>query len=218
MGGEVSRPVRVLVVDDEALVRVGLRLLLDGAHGISVIAEAADGAEAYDAARRLRPDVVLMDIRMPGTDGIRGVELIRRGISEPPAVLMLTAFDTEEDVLGAFRAGAQGFLLKSTKPEGLVDAVLDAAVGRPQLSGDVLDTLVTMASRSAPMAPPPELAVLSPRERQIAALIAEGLGNEEIGRRVHLALPTVKTHVSRIMDKLGVANRVQVAVAYLTAT
>lgn len=213
----MNRPVRVLVADDEALVRAGLRLLLDGAHGISVIAEAADGAAAFDSVRRLRPDVVLMDIRMPGVDGVRGVEMIRRGLENAPVVLMLTAFDTEADVLAAFQAGAQGFLLKSTKPETLIDAVLDAAAGRPQMSGNVLDTLVAMASRSEPETPPVELAALSPRELEVAALIAEGLGNEEIGRRIHAALPTVKTYVSRIMDKLGALNRVQVAVVYLRA-
>ena len=136
---------------------------------------------------------------------------------EPPAVLMLTAFDTEEDVLGAFTAGVQGFLLKTAKPHVLVDAVRHAAQGRPQVDGEVLGTLVGMASRSAPQAVPPSLQALSAREREIAALVAEGLSNEEIAARVHLAVPTVKTHLTRIMGKLGVGNRVQIAVAYLTA-
>lgn len=212
----MDHPVRVLLVDDESLVRAGLRLLLDGTGGISVVGEAADGAEAFAKAQALRPDVVLMDIRMPGTDGIRGAELVR-SLAEPPAVLMLTAFDTEEDVLGAFTAGVQGFLLKSAKPHVLVDAVRHAAQGRPQVDGEVLGTLVGMASRSAPQAVPPSLQALSAREREIAALVAEGLSNEEIAARVHLAVPTVKTHLTRIMGKLGVGNRVQIAVAYLTA-
>lgn len=206
--------VRVLLADDEALVRAGLRLLLDGTHGISVVGEAADGLEAVEKTVAPRPDVILMDIRMPGTNGIRGAELIRdSGVDA--AVLMLTAFDTEADVLGAFRAGVRGFLLKSSAPKVLVDAVLAAAGGHSQMSGPVLERLVEMASRSTPRVVP-DLADLSDREHDIAGLIAEGLSNEEIGDRLHLAVPTVKTYVSRIMAKLGASNRVQIAVAYLT--
>lgn len=207
--------VRVLLVDDESLVRAGLRLLLDGAHGIRVIGEAADGREALDVATRLRPDVVLMDFRMPGTDGIRGIALLRE-LDPAPAVLMLTAFDTEADILGAFEAGARGFLLKTAKPQTLSVAVLDAAAGRPPVTAEVLETLVTMASRSTPRATH-DLTQLSDRECEIAGLVAEGLSNEEIAGRIHLAVPTVKTHVSRVMGKLGAKNRVQIAVAYLTA-
>ncbi|GAB3693372.1 response regulator [Corynebacterium nasicanis] len=204
---------RVLLVDDEALVRAGLRLLLDGARGIRIVGEAADGREAADKARALRPDVILMDIRMPGTDGIRGIELIRAA-GVHAGILMLTAFDTEADVLGAFRAGARGFLLKTAAPHVLVDAVLAAAEGHTQMSDAVLERLVTMASRSTPHRAV-ELGDLSEREGEIAGLIAEGMSNEEIGARLHLAVPTVKTYVSRIMAKTGAANRVQIAVAYL---
>lgn len=209
--------IRLLIADDEALIRSGLRMLLNGTSGITVIGEAADGREAAAKARDLRADVVLMDLRMPVVDGIEGTRLITRQGTDGPAVLVLTSFDSEGDVVAAFDAGARGFLLKSSPPGQLVDAVVTAARGQATMSEDILETLVVMAGRSVPRERPPSLAPLSEREMDVAALIAEGLSNEEIAGRIHLALPTVKTNVSRIMAKLGVANRVQVAVAYLTA-
>lgn len=208
--------IRLLIVDDEALVRSGLRLLLDGARSIRVIGEAADGHEAADKVRSLQADVVLMDLRMPRTDGIEGARLITTASDDPPAVLMLTSFDSEGDVVAAFAAGAKGFLLKSAPPGQIVDAVVSATGGQSTLSDSVLDTLVTVAGRTTARAGSSALQTLSSRELEIAALIAEGLSNDEIAHRIHLAVPTVKTNVSRIMSKWGAANRVQVAVAYLT--
>ncbi|AIT60818.1 response regulator [Corynebacterium doosanense] len=205
--------IRLVIADDEALVRSGLRLLLDGTRGIRVVGEAADGAEAAEKARSLRADVALMDLRMPGTSGIEGALLI----GGDSTVLMLTSFDSEGDVVAAFDAGAKGFLLKSAPPEQLVDAVLTAARGQAAMSEKVLGTLVSMAGRTVARDPGSPVGTLSDREFTVAALIAEGLSNEEIAERIFVALPTVKTLVSRIMKKLGATNRVQVAVAYLTS-
>jgi DNA-binding NarL/FixJ family response regulator len=205
--------VRILVVDDETLVRSGLALLLDGADdgGMTVVGQAADGAAALSMVDALRPDVVLLDIRMPGMSGI-GVlrELSRRPTS--PAVLMLTAFDTTEDVRAALAAGARGFLRKTESPTGLVSAVRSAADGHTALGDGIV-------ARLLPGLPHGGAAVarelLSDREDAVAALVAQGRTNEQIGRELHLALPTVKTYLSRIMDKLDATNRVQVAVTYL---
>lgn len=197
--------IRLLLVDDEELVRAGLRLLLDGTGGIEVVGEAADGQSALREIARTRPAVVLMDIRMPGLDGIGA---LRKLPAEGPAVLMLTAFDTRADVVAALRAGARGFLRKSTRPASLVAATQAAAAGQSALNPEVLERVL-----GEPGWEDRGVDKLSEREREIAELVAEGLGNEAIAARVHLALPTVKTYLSRIMDKLGVANRVQVAVA-----
>lgn len=197
--------IRLLLVDDEELVRAGLRLLLDGTGGIEVVGEAADGQSALREIARTRPAVVLMDIRMPGLDGIGA---LRKLPAEGPAVLMLTAFDTRADVVAALRAGARGFLRKSTRPASLVAAIQAAAAGQSALNPEVLERVL-----GEPGWEDRGVDKLSEREREIAELVAEGLGNEAIAARVHLALPTVKTYLSRIMDKLGVANRVQVAVA-----
>lgn len=197
--------IRLLLVDDEELVRAGLRLLVDGTGGIEVVGEAADGQSALREIARTRPAVVLMDIRMPGLDGIGA---LRKLPAEGPAVLMLTAFDTRADVVAALRAGARGFLRKSTRPASLVAAIQAAAAGQSALNPEVLERVL-----GEPGWEDRGVDKLSEREREIAELVAEGLGNEAIAVRVHLALPTVKTYLSRIMDKLGVANRVQVAVA-----
>ena len=207
--------IRLLIVDDEALVRSGLRLLLDGTRSIRVVGEARDGREAAEKAAAFRADVVLLDIRMPRADGIEGARLITAA-QNPPVVLMLTSFDSEGDVVAAFGAGAKGFLLKSAPPQQLVDAVVTAARGQAALSEKVLGTLVQMAERTVPQGRTESLAQLSERELGIAALVAEGLSNDEIARRIHLAVPTVKTNISRIMEKLKATNRVQIAVAYLT--
>lgn len=205
--------VRILLVDDETLVRAGLALLLDGADNgaMTVVGQAADGAGALSMVGALQPDVVLLDIRMPGMSGIEVLrELSRR--PETPDVLMLTAFDTTEDVRAALASGARGFLRKTESPAGLVSAVRSAADGHTALSDGIV-------ARLLPGLPDGRAAVarelLSDREDTIAALVAQGRTNEQISRELHLALPTVKTYLSRIMDKLDASNRVQVAVTYL---
>lgn len=200
---------RVLVVDDEPLIRAGLRLVLDGAQGIAIVGEAGDGVEAEELCVRLRPDVVLLDVRMPRRDGVEAARRIRT-LPEAPAVVMLTAFATDAYVLGALRAGAAGFLLKHTPPAGLVDAVRQAAAGTMTLSPEAAAALLDAAG--APDVAGTELVpTLSAREAEVAALVADGLTNAEIAGRLFLSLPTVKTHLARIFEKLAVTNRVQLA-------
>lgn len=226
--------ITVLLVDDEALMRAGLRLILDGAGGIRVVGEASDGVEAVEQVRELRPDVVLMDIRMPGVDGIRGCQAVR-ALPDPPQVLMLTAFDTDAFILEALRNGAVGFLLKDTPPRQLVQAVQDAAAGASTVSPTVLSRLISVAiaqeqhAGAQPgtvrspgetlqtMADASRLGVLSEREWQIARAVARGLTNTEIAQEMFLSVTTVKTHVARIFTKLDVTNRVQVAIMVLGA-
>lgn len=214
--------VRVLLVDDEALMRSGLRLMIDGARGITVVGEAGDGAEAIGLARELRPDVILMDIRMPRMTGLEALaELRGQGLVEP-RVVMLTAFDTDEFLLDALRGGAVSFLLKDSPPQEVVDAVLDAAADKPRFSPDVLARLVRLAAVTGPVRPggheasvpegpagPPE--GVTAREWEVGRLAAQGLTNQEIGERLFLSLATVKTHLGRLFDKLQVSNRVQLA-------
>lgn len=211
--------VKVLLADDETLLRTGLRMLLDGTRGIEVVAEASDGEEAVVLARLRKPDVVLMDIRMPRRDGLDAArELAADGV----AVVMLTAFDTDDFILDALQAGAAGFLLKDTAPADLVDAVLRAADGDLRLSPAVLGRLVTLADagrtpdRPSPPGPDP-LARLSDRERAVAEAVARGLTNAEIAAELHLGLATVKTHLVNVNTKLGTTNRVQVALLVLAA-
>lgn len=205
--------VKVLIADDETLLRTGLRMLLDGTQGIEVVAEAGNGEEAVAQARLRKPDVVLMDIRMPRRDGLDAArELAADGL----AVVMLTAFDTDDFILDALRAGAAGFLLKDTAPAELVDAVLRAAEGDLRLSPAVLGRLVTLAdagrSPQRASAPGPDpLAALTERERVVAEGVARGWTNAEIASELHLGLATVKTHLININIKLGTTNRVQVA-------
>lgn len=200
---------RVLLVDDEALIRAGLRLVLDGNQGISIVGEASDGAEGVRLAGSLRPDVVLMDVRMPVLDGVAATAQVR-ALPDPPAVVVLTAFDTDEFVVGALRAGASGFLLKHTPPPQLIDAIRQAAAGTMSFSPEALHRLVE-ASASAPSDAAECVGRLSEREREIAELVAEGLTNAEIAGRLYLSVPTIKTHLARIFEKLGVTNRVQAA-------
>lgn len=204
-----SEVIRLLLVDDEELVRAGLRLLLDGTDGIAVVGEADNGREAVRQVARLAPDVVLMDIRMPVLDGVAALDQL----PEPgPAVLMLTAFDTREDIMTALRGGARGFLRKATKPASLIAAIHAAAVGQSALNPEVVGALVQEIGSGEQRE---RVRALSQRESEIAALITEGLTNEAIAAEVHLAVPTIKTYVSRIMEKLDAANRVQIAVAVL---
>ncbi|MFR9728081.1 response regulator [Saccharopolyspora sp. MS10] len=204
----------VLLADDDPMVRFGLKMMLGGAPDLRVVAEAGDGAEAVELAGRHRPDVVLMDIRMPGTEGLTATETLR-GKPSAPQVVVLTTFDADAHVLRALRAGAAGFLLKDTPPEELVVAIRHAAQGRPVLSPEVTRRLIARVAErgqdTEQAAARRRLDVLSDRERAIAAEIGAGRTNAEIAARHHLGLTTVKSHVSAILTKLDLNNRVQVA-------
>ncbi len=210
--------IRVLLADDQALIRAGFRVLLNSADGIEVVGEAADGAQALDLARRERADVVLMDIRMPGVDGLEGTR--RLAADEDMAgvkVIILTTFESDEYVYQAIRAGASGFLVKDSEPAELIQAVRVVARGDALLSPGVTRRLITdIASR--PDRPPATnriLEVLTTREREVMALVAAGLSNDEIAARLYLSPLTSKTHVSRIMTKLNARDRAQlVVIAY----
>ena len=204
--------VRVVVVDDEPLVRAGLRLVLDPARGIEVVGEAGDGVTALRVVREVDPDVVLMDVRMPGGDGIEAVARIRAA-GLRCRVIMLTAFDTDGFVLGALRAGADGFLLKTEEPGLIEQAVLGGDDGAAVMSAPVLRRLVALAAEPVPPAgAPPQV---SGREWEVARLVAQGLSNAEISATLHLSLATVKTHVGSLFAKLGLDNRVQLAILVL---
>ncbi|MCW2669638.1 MAG: two component transcriptional regulator, LuxR family [Frankiales bacterium] len=209
-----SAAIRVLLADDQALVRAGFRALLDASAGITVVGEAADGAEAVRLAVELLPDVVLMDVRMPSVDGL---EATRRIAADPRLaevrVVILTTFELDEYVFEALRAGASGFLLKDTEPVELLRAVQVVAAGEALLSPSVTRRLVeeyATRSRTAPLAA--ELSRLTDREREVVALAAEGLTNEQIATRLVVSPATSKTHVSRAMVKLGVRDRAQLVV------
>ncbi|MEU3692722.1 response regulator transcription factor [Streptomyces narbonensis] len=203
--------IRVVVVDDEALVRSGFQMILNASDGIEVVAT-AEGAQAADVIRRERPDVVLLDIRMPDVDGLTVLRKIQE-LAAPPHVAMLTTFDTDEYILTALRSGAAGFLLKDTEPEQLAQLVRTLAAGGVVMSPKASRALL----RGHPGAGAPQDAevarvnLLSDRERAVLVLVAEGLSNAEIGTRIHLSAGTVKDHVSSILNKLRVASRVQAA-------
>ena len=204
--------IRVLLADDQALVRSGFRLILERDAELDVVGEAETGDEAVALARELRPDVVLMDVRMPGTDGIAAT---RRLVADPSfggRVLMLTTFDLDEYVVEAVRAGASGFLLKDVLPSDLLHAVRVVERGEsllaPSLTRRLLDEFVTRRAT-----PDERFAELTERELEVAKLVARGLSNAEIGSRLFLSEATVKTHVTRVLTKLGVRDRVQVVVA-----
>lgn len=206
-----AQPVRVLLVDDELLVRAGLRMVLSGSPGITVVGEAGDGLAGAQAAAALRPDVVLMDVRMKGMDGIEATRRIVEG-GCACAVVVLTAFDTESFVADALAAGAQGFLLKSAPPSEIIDAVLAAARGEMPFTPEVLRRIATLAARSSqPSGLVDALASLSERELEVAMLVADGLANAEIAAELHLSLATVKTYLNRIFDKTGCGSRVPLA-------
>ncbi|MFJ1801423.1 response regulator [Streptomyces sp. NPDC088180] len=211
-------PVRVVIVDDDQLVRMALRLVIDGEPDLTVVAEAADGNAAITVVDEQRPDVVLMDVRMPGLDGLDATrELLTR--PTPPRVLMLTTFDSDDLVLGALRAGALGFVLKDTPPQRILDAVRAVADGSPVLSPAATARVIAAATGpqsshardSTRRAARQRLSTLTERERETARAIADGLGNPEIARKLHISVATVKAHTGSLFAKLTVQNRVQIA-------
>jgi DNA-binding NarL/FixJ family response regulator len=210
--------IRVLLADDQALIRAGFRLILDAASDLEVVGEATDGQQAADLARRARADVVLMDIRMPGVDGL---EATRRICADEDLagvkVIILTTFESDEYVYQALRAGASGFLVKDTEPAELLQAIRVVARGDALLSPSVTRRLITDLARR-PEPPPASgqvLSALTDREREVMALVAEGMSNDEIAARLFLSPLTSKTHVSRIMTKLNARDRAQlVVIAY----
>jgi DNA-binding NarL/FixJ family response regulator len=215
----VTAPLRVLIVDDQALVRVGFRLILETEDGVEVVGEAADGEEAIRAVRRLRPDVVLMDVRMPGLDGLEATRRILAGGDGGCRVIMLTTFDVDEYVYAALEAGASGFLLKDVSPEHLTAAVRMVAAGDALLAPSITRRLIERFVRrdQAAAAAPRELSALTAREREVLTLMARGMSNAELAEHLHLSEATVKTHVARILSKLDLRDRVQaVVLAYET--
>jgi DNA-binding NarL/FixJ family response regulator len=209
------RRIRVLLVDDDALVRAGLSMILASAADLEVVGEAADGADAVAAVRAHRPDVVLMDVRMPRVDGLAATAAVV-ALDDPPRVVILTTFGLDEYVFRALEAGASGFLLKDTPPRDLVDAVRVVARGDAMLSPSVTRALVERFAASAQdgrrSAALGRLSPLTDREREVLVAVGGGLSNAEIGRELFMSEATVKTHVSRLLFKLGCANRVQVAI------
>lgn len=208
--------IRVLIADDQAMVRAGFRLLLGGEQDIKVVAEASNGIEAVDKATRFDPTVILMDIRMPELDGL---EATRRILAADDAarILILTTFDLDEYVYEALRAGASGFVLKDDPPEQLIDAVRTVAAGDSLLSPAITKRVIKEFTRMPRHEPPKELEELSERELEVFRLIARGLSNAEIGQELYIGDTTVKTHVTHILQKLNLRDRVQaVVLAYQT--
>jgi DNA-binding NarL/FixJ family response regulator len=205
--------IRVVVADDQDAVRAGLAMILNGAPDVEVVAQAADGAEALALCRQLRPDVAVLDVRMPRLDGISATrEIVAERLAD---VLVLTTFDLDEYVFGALRAGAAGFLLKDTDADGLVEAVRTVARGDGIIAPAVTRRLITAFAATAPGAPAALRAAvdsLTPRERDVLACLGQGLSNQQIAERLEMAESTTKTHVSRILTKLGLRSRVQAAI------
>ena len=213
---DLTRPIRVVIVDDDALVRGGLSMLLGGAAGIEVVGEAADGSEVLGAIDRHRPDVLLLDLRMPRVDGIAVLGLLRTQ-PDPPAVVVLTTFDTDDHLLQALRNGAAGFLVKDTPPADIVRAIELVAAGESMLSPTVTRKLIDRLASgddgadARHRAARERLRELTDRDREIALAVAEGKANAAIAAELHLSVATVKSHVSAVLSKLGLDNRVQIA-------
>ena len=214
-GTSRDRPLRILLVDDDPLVRAGLRAILSSASDLVVVAEAADGAAAITALSAHRVDVALMDVRMPGVDGITATKQIT-ALPDPPKVIVLTTFHLDEYVFGALRAGASGFLLKDTPPADIVGAVRLVAAGDAMLSPSVTRTLIDHynadTTEARRIAARKSLKLLTEREREVAAAVGRGQSNADIAARLYMSEATVKAHVSRILAKLNATNRVQVAI------
>jgi DNA-binding NarL/FixJ family response regulator len=212
-------PIRVVLVDDDPLVRAGLRLMLGGAPQLQIVGEAGDGAEGLEVIARRRPDVVLMDIRMPRMDGLTAIQRLADQ-RDPPKVIVLTTFDADEHVVRALAMGALGFLLKDTSPPMIVEAIEKVAAGQPILSPSVTTQLIrTVASGSTPdahaeraRAAASRLSSLSERERDVAVAVGQGKSNAEIAGELFMSVATVKAHVSHIFVKMQFANRVQIAI------
>ncbi|WP_439677108.1 response regulator [Embleya sp. MST-111070] len=212
-------PIRVLVADDQTIIRTGLRIMLNAQPGIEVVGEAADGGEAVRLARELRPDVCLFDIRMPVIDGLEATRLVAGpGVADPLAVVVITTFDLDEYVYGALRAGARGFLLKDTGPDLLAQAVRSASGGEALIAPSVTVRLLQAFADlpvGRPVAQP--ISPVTAREEQVLLAVARGLTNTEIADALHISLSTVKTHLAGLMAKLGARNRVEIAMwAYET--
>ncbi|HEX4092174.1 MAG TPA: response regulator transcription factor [Trebonia sp.] len=206
------RRIRVLLVDDDALVRAGLTMMLDGAHGIEVVGQAADGGEVPGAIDAHAPDVVLMDLRMPRTDGITATRRLRAR-PHPPEVIVLTTFSADENVLGGLRAGASGFLLKDSPPAQIVEAIRRVADGEPILSPAITRRLMdrAVAESGARTQAQAAFADLTPREREVVLAVARGETNAEIASKLFMSVATVKAHITHVLTKLGATNRTQIA-------
>ena len=206
--------IRVLVADDQNLVRTGLTMILNAQEGIEVVGEASNGREAVELARQLRPDVCLFDIRMPEMDGVEATRLLAGPqVANPMAVVIITTFDLDEYVIGALKAGARGFLLKDAGPVLLVQAIHAAADGdaliAPSVTGRLLSTLANATNRSAVVQP---IEPLTEREEEVLLTVARGRTNAEIASELHISLSTAKTHLASLMSKLGARNRVEIAI------
>lgn len=210
--------IRVLVADDQELVRTGLAMILDAQEGIEVVGVAADGKEAVALARRLRPEVCLFDIRMPGIDGIEATRLLAgEGVTDPMAVVVITTFDLDEYVYGALQAGARGFLLKDAGPELLTQAIRAAADGEALIAPSVTVRLLEAFAGARTESPAQPIDPLTEREEEVLAAVARGWTNAEIAERLFISLSTVKSHIASLMTKLGARNRVEIAMwAYET--
>jgi DNA-binding NarL/FixJ family response regulator len=206
--------IRVLVADDQEIVRAGLTMILNAQPDIEVVAEAANGQRAVEIAQRLRPDVCLFDVRMPGVDGIEATRrLAGPGVADPLAVVVITTFDLDEYVYAALRAGARGFLLKDAGPAMLAEAVHAAASGDALIAPSVTARLLKAFAQTGPATPPARpIEALTDREEQVLAAVANGRTNNEIARELYITLSTVKTHIASLMAKLGARNRVEIAI------